>query len=86
MVHYSYTDSLWDIRRWQIEIISFVKEVLMKFYGQIIMATNIQKFSKRLKFGYSRIANEKENLSILRANSANWASHLKDSNYQMKNS
>ena len=50
------------------------------------LATNIQKFSKRLKFGCSRIANEKENLlSILRANNANWASHLKDSNYQMKN-
>ena len=49
MVHYSYTDSLWDIHQWQIEIISFAKEVLMKFYGQIIMGSiHLQPIFKNL--------------------------------------
>ena len=56
---------------------SFVEEVLMKFYGQVLntLATNIPKFNDlgRLKFDYTRIANERENLlSILKANNAKY--------------
>ena len=76
--------------QWQIGICaSFVKEVLMKFYGQVMMDSKHQYSATPIfcntnilqpifwKFDYSQIANENENLlSVLKGNNVNITTHI----------